>query len=78
MTYDEFADATCILPDIVADGVTDNPTVAAALVDRLLTVCAHNPPFYAKCKRQTGRDMVYAFMRHWHDGILRSPPIPRP
>lgn len=82
----DMPEETALLPHIVADGVLDEVEQCAplglsmerrrALADRLgdraERVYAANPGFRKQMRARSGRDQLYAFMRHWASSEIRK------
>ena len=70
MSYAEFEQAVpAIAPYVIADGIGESREEAEFLVQKLLTVCAHNAEFLKRCKSGKGREHIYEFMQHWKDAL---------
>jgi hypothetical protein len=86
MKLDPYWASTGLLPHVVATCVVgrdertrERPTdvqdrLAALLVQRADHVVQRNPSFARRLntKSNLGRDRLYAFMRHWLEGILKE------
>lgn len=87
--FTSIAEDTVLIPQIIADGVMQEAAIATGfempasygeyLCDRAETIYRHNDDFANRVngKGDTGRDLLYAFMRHWLAAKLKQdqPPL---
>lgn len=68
-TGDMDKDLKCLIPECVADSVTNDRTLADALVAKAKSLYRSNESFGRKITDSNkGRDTLYMFMKHWITG----------
>jgi hypothetical protein len=76
-------DATALIPEVVADAVIGEVEsyvggdgslrqYADELADRARAIYGANAEFAKKLRRESGRDTLYMFMRHWLASLLKK------
>jgi len=56
---------TPLIPEVIADTVTQDKELAVLLCERARWHYAFNGSFRRKCKGASGREHLKAFMSHW-------------
>lgn len=80
MTLEQFEDTTGLLPGLIADAVArelaellkkEQPAdLADYLTARTLAIATANRRFFKRLKAASGRDVLYAYARHWASAEL--------